>query len=105
MLELVGTYQVAMGGYAVFPIIQGGNYLLTVSAQSTEADNGIPTLPQMPDANNEPADTGSQYAVRKGDTLSAIAKANRMTLAQLMSINPQITDINRIKVGQVLNVK
>ena len=105
VLELVGTYQVALGGYAVFPIIQGGNYLLTVSAQSTEADNGIPTLPQMPDANNEPADTGSQYAVRKGDTLSAIAKANRMTLAQLMSINPQITDINRIKVGQVLNVK
>lgn len=40
------------------------------------------------------------YYVKKGDTLSSIAKANGMSLAKLVSYNPQIKDINKISIGQ-----
>lgn len=41
----------------------------------------------------------SVYYVKRGDTLSSIAYANGMTLAKLVSYNPQIKDINKINVG------
>ena len=104
MLTLVGTYQIVPGGHAVFPIAEGGNYLLTVTAQVPDSPEELPSLPQLPDANIESPNSGRQYTVRGGDTLSAIAKANRMTLAELISKNPQVADINRLKVGQVLNI-
>lgn len=50
---------------------------------------------------DEPIETSTQsvYYVKKGDTLSQIAYANNMTLARLVSYNPQIKDINKINVG------
>ena len=42
------------------------------------------------------------YYVHSGDTLSSIAKENGMSLAKLVSLNPQIKDINKIYVGQVI---
>lgn len=50
---------------------------------------------------DEPIETPKQsvYYVKKGDTLSSIAYANGMTLAKLVSYNPQIKDINKINVG------
>ena len=44
------------------------------------------------------------YVVKPGDTLSKIAKANGVTLAQLLQANPQIKDPNKIRVGQSINV-
>ncbi|HJT65429.1 MAG TPA: LysM peptidoglycan-binding domain-containing protein [Pyrinomonadaceae bacterium] len=44
------------------------------------------------------------YTIKAGDTLSKIAARNRLTLAQLLQANPQITDPNRIKVGDVVNL-
>src|SRR5437868_4405926 len=44
------------------------------------------------------------YTVKAGDTLSKIAARNGLTLAQLLQANPQITDPNRIKIGDVLNL-
>jgi murein DD-endopeptidase MepM/ murein hydrolase activator NlpD len=43
------------------------------------------------------------YIVKPGDTLSRIAARNGVTLAQLLQANPQITDPNKIKVGDVIN--
>lgn len=40
------------------------------------------------------------YEVQRGDTLSKIAAANNMTLKQLLEMNPQIKDANKIIVGQ-----
>lgn len=42
------------------------------------------------------------YYVKKGDTLTSIAKAHGMSLAKLISYNPQIRDINKINVGQII---
>lgn len=44
------------------------------------------------------------YTIKAGDTLSKIAARNGLTLAQLLQANPQISDPNRIKVGDVLNL-
>lgn len=47
----------------------------------------------------EPKPVQNVYYVKKGDTLSGIAKKNGMSLAKLVSYNPQIKDINKINIG------
>ncbi|HYK20232.1 MAG TPA: LysM peptidoglycan-binding domain-containing protein [Pyrinomonadaceae bacterium] len=44
------------------------------------------------------------YTIKSGDTLSKIAQRNGVSLAQLLQANPQITDPNNIKVGQVITL-
>src|ERR1051326_4130713 len=44
------------------------------------------------------------YTVKAGDSLSRIAARNGLTLAQLLQANPQITDPNRINVGDIVNL-
>ena len=44
------------------------------------------------------------YTVKAGDTLSKIAARNGLSLAQLLQANPQISDPNKIRVGDVLNL-
>ncbi|HEY6660074.1 MAG TPA: LysM domain-containing protein [Pyrinomonadaceae bacterium] len=44
------------------------------------------------------------YTVKPGDTLSKIAMRNGVSLPQLLQANPQISDPNKIKVGDVINV-
>lgn len=44
------------------------------------------------------------YTVKKGDTLSKIAKDNGITLEQLKKLNPEIKDINKIRIGQKINI-
>jgi len=46
---------------------------------------------------------GETYAVKSGDTLSRIAKANGVSLKALEAANPNV-DPNHIKVGQKLNI-
>jgi LysM repeat protein len=44
------------------------------------------------------------YKIKSGDTLSAIAKANGTTVANLMKLNPQIKDKNKIYAGRSLKL-
>src|SRR5215207_4341280 len=44
------------------------------------------------------------YTVKPGDTLSKIAMRNGVTLPQLLQANPQITDPNKISVGDSINL-
>lgn len=44
------------------------------------------------------------YQIRSGDTLSRIAEFHRTSVEQLLELNPQIEDPNRILAGQVINV-
>lgn len=43
--------------------------------------------------------TQNVYYVKKGDTLSSIAYSHNLSLAKLVSYNPQIKDINKINIG------
>lgn len=44
------------------------------------------------------------YTVKPGDTLSRIAQRNGCSIDQLLQCNPQISDPNRISVGDVVNL-
>lgn len=56
-------------------------------------------------AKAQPTKQRTEYKVRKGDTLSQIAKAAGMTLPQLKALNPDIKDYNKVGAGQVLNLE
>jgi len=43
--------------------------------------------------------------VKKGDTLSQIAKDKNTTLTAIKKANPNITNVNKIKPGQVIKLK
>jgi len=42
------------------------------------------------------------YVVRPGDTLSRISRMHNLSVAEILTVNPSITDRNRIAVGQKL---
>ena len=42
--------------------------------------------------------------IKQGDTLSAIAKANKTNLKELLRVNPQIKNANRISIGQKIKL-
>ncbi|MEO5927064.1 MAG: LysM peptidoglycan-binding domain-containing protein [Patescibacteria group bacterium] len=44
------------------------------------------------------------YIVRAGDSLSAIATRSGVTLRELVQANPQITNINLIRIGQIITI-
>lgn len=46
----------------------------------------------------------AEYTVQRGDTLSAIAQAQGLDLADLIAANPQISDPNVIQIGQVITI-
>lgn len=47
---------------------------------------------------------GLDYTVKKGDTLSAIAKKYGTTVEAILKANPQIKNANLIKVGEVIRI-
>jgi len=47
---------------------------------------------------------GGTRRIKKGDTLSAIAKRNNTTVAALMKLNPKIKDKDKIRAGDTINV-
>ena len=52
---------------------------------------------------NQPTNT-SGHTVKRGETLSKIAKDHKLSLNDLIKANPQIKDPNLIVVGQQLNI-
>ena len=46
----------------------------------------------------------SKYQIKKGDTLSAIAKKNKTTIKKLQELNPSIKDPNKIIAGKTLKI-
>ena len=51
-----------------------------------------------------PVSVGTNYTVQSGDTLSKIAKRYGTTVSNIMALNPQIKDANKISVGQVIRI-
>ena len=45
-----------------------------------------------------------QHTVQSGDTLGAISQEYGLSTEELSSINPQIQDVNKIGIGDVINV-
>ncbi len=87
------------------------NYVISIPS-SAAVDDDIPWYGPLylaaqysnavPPAN---VTTGSTYTVQANDTMAKIAKLNGMTLGQLAAKNPQIKNLNKIKVGEQIIVK
>jgi LysM repeat protein len=66
----------------------------------------VVTGSSSPSSTTPTASTGanSTYTIRSGDTLSSVADAHSVSLQTLLDANPQISDPDRIHVGQVVNL-
>lgn len=65
----------------------------------------IPESPQpVPDPKPEPAPEPKTYKVKKGDTLTKIAKAHKVTLKKLIAANPQIKNPDLIYPGDIITI-
>lgn len=60
---------------------------------------------QKPTPTPTPGGDPVYYTVKKGDTLSKIAKANGTTVKAIQALNPAITNPNKIYVGQKIRIK
>lgn len=87
----------------------GVDYVVTIPAGGV-IDTGVKWygplyLAQLYGNDLNRSSAGEVYAVKSGDTLSRIAAANNMTLDELRALNPQITNVNQIRVGQEIHIK
>ena len=65
----------------------------------------VPTPGTTPPVTPPPPPTGGQiYIVKKGDTMKKIAGYLGVSLDALVKANPQVTNVNLIYAGQILNV-
>lgn len=69
----------------------GGSTAQPSASQGAATASPAPTEP--------PAPTAQVYLVKEGDTLSKIANAFDLTLEELLAANPQITDPDRVGIG------
>lgn len=60
-------------------------------------------LQEYGEYNKDAVLAGNKYTVSTGDTFSSIAAKCGLTIEELKALNPQITDINKIFPGQVIN--
>lgn len=72
-----GIYRINSAGHAMFGLKRGGAYVTAVMGG---------------------------YTVASGDTLSHIAVKKGVSLRALKAVNPQIQDIDMIRVGQLVNI-
>lgn len=63
-----------------------------------------PSFPVKPVPAPEPDPEPKTYKVKKGDTLSKIAKAHKVTLKKLIAANPQIKNPDLIHPGEIINI-
>ena len=91
---------------------QGKNYKATIPGRNVKTDPKIPWYGPLylngyygvnasANANIKPMETGAVYTVKKGDTLSAIARRLNTTVEYLVKVN-NIADRDRIREGQIL---
>ncbi len=80
------------------------NELKTVNRLTTDVVY-VGQVLQVPDVQTTaPTTQTTTYTIQRGDTLSTIARQYNTTITRLLELNPTITDVKRIYVGQTLTV-
>lgn len=90
-LEYAGSFRIVKNGQAMFGLTKGAEYLVTVT-------NARPNEKMT-------AGNGTSHRVERGDSLSKIAARYGMSVLQLLALNPDIHDANKIIVGQNVRVR
>jgi hypothetical protein len=91
LFEYLGSYQVNKDGQAMFGIEEGADYLLTVTVEKPDEEIAVRGR--------------NYYTVRLGDTLLRIASRNKISLARIMALNPDIKNADRIRPGQRIRIR
>lgn len=52
----------------------------------------------------QPISNVKTYKIKAGDTLSEIAEIHKITVKQLMKLNPEIKDASKVRAGQILKL-
>ena len=76
-MQQEGSFRITKDGYAMFGLNRGDEYIVI---------------------------TMDGYTAQPGDTFSGIAVRHGVSLQKLQEANPQITDIDRIGIGQQVNI-
>ena len=98
-----GTQAKALVNTVTSPILSQVSATVTASPQQTDTASLASQIVQFrpsPDYSG----TAGAYTVQRGQTLSGIAVANGISLAQLQAANPQIVDVNSIRTGQAIQL-
>ena len=108
--KIAASHQMSLSQLATLNGITNPNLIrvgqvLKVTGATNNAQPSAPAAPtQQPAAPAAPTtNTATTYTVKAGDTLSRIAAQFKMNLAQIAALN-QISNLNAIRVGQVLKV-
>lgn len=108
--KIAASHQMSLSQLAALNGITNPNLIrvgqvLKVTGATNNAQPSAPAAPtQQPAAPAAPTtNTATTYTVKAGDTLSRIAAQFKMNLAQIAALN-QISNLNAIRVGQVLKV-
>ena len=79
-------------------------FMEPVSINHVYTDDGLLTADEMRLRLTENATGETTYTVQQGDTFNAIAYDNDMSVSDMKALNPNV-NINRLMIGDVLNVK
>jgi len=125
VLQLPGAILGTDGGYFIYVVARGDTlkglatrFVTTVDAllrDNPEIKNAntiyegqwikvYVTAPTPPPSTPPPPTGGQIYYVKKGDTLRNIASRMSTTVDEILKVNPQITDPNKIFVGQAITI-
>ena len=88
--EYCGSFRITEAGRAMFALSCGGEYRVSVTTEVVKETVVF---------------AGGSYIVKAGDTLSKIAAKHRISLTELIRKNPQIKDINKIRIGQIIRIR
>ena len=80
----------SLNGLTNYNLIYEGQWLTVPSG------NAVPVPP--------PPSSSGTYTIQKGDTLRKIAARINSTVNDILAVNPQILDANKIYIGQVINL-
>ena len=86
-LDYCGSFKIIDIGNAAFAMNRGGEYLVTVT-------NAVP----------QEKIAGGAYQIVKGDSLYKIARRNKMSLSELLRLNPELSLFSRLKIGQTIRI-
>ena len=73
----------------------------TTPAKTTPAKSTVHTA--KTETTSKTASTKT-YKVKKGETLSEIAKAHKTTIKAILAANPKLKDANSIQAGQTIHL-
>ena len=79
-------------------------FVETLDIETVYVADKLSTVAEIQEKLQEKTTGETTYTVQKGDTFNAIAYANDMSVSDLKALNPDF-NINRLMIGDVLNVK